>query len=260
MLALLTPKWVAGHLLVLLVGVAFVNLGLWQLDRHQWRAERNVRIAAGLAQPPVPFDQTPPGRRAYRPVVASGRYVQDADVLLSPRNERGPGHHVLTPFITEAGETLLVDRGWVPFRFHAPPVPGARAPAGEVVLRGVLLPAAEAEAQGVREDGRLVRVRAVDPALILKEQRATQRPVADVFFVARGPQPVSAALPVPGPLPEQDPGPHLSYAIQWFLFTAVLLVGYPLLLRRTVMDADRGGPDETDLAGFLHDDSETTPP
>ncbi len=27
-------------------------------------------------------------------------------------------------------------------------------------------------------------------------------------------------------------GPHLGYAGQWFLFAAVVLVGYPVLLRR----------------------------
>ena len=29
-----------------------------------------------------------------------------------------------------------------------------------------------------------------------------------------------------------DEGPHFSYAVQWFLFATVGVVGYPILLRR----------------------------
>ena len=236
MRVLLKPKWIAGHLLVLTVVVLFVNLGLWQLRRHEWRADLNARIAAGVEQPPVPFASLPAGQRAYRPVTVSGSYA-GADVLLSPRNERGPGHHVLTPLMLEDGTALLVDRGWVPYRFDTPPVPGTAPPQGEVRLRGVLLPAADAQAQGFRDAaGRLLRVRAVDPGRILAESLRAPG-VDDVFLLLREQEPVQRELPLPGPLPERDAGPHLSYAIQWFLFTAVTLAGYPLLLRRALRDA-----------------------
>ena len=39
------------------------------------------------------------------------------------------------------------------------------------------------------------------------------------------------------PPPDLDEGPHLSYAVQWFLFAAVVAVGYPLLLRRRARQA-----------------------
>ena len=48
-----------------------------------------------------------------------------------------------------------------------------------------------------------------------------------------------AALPVLLPEPDQDEGPHLSYAVQWFLFAAIGVVGWPLVLRRAVADDDR---------------------
>jgi cytochrome oxidase assembly protein ShyY1 len=34
------------------------------------------------------------------------------------------------------------------------------------------------------------------------------------------------------PLPELSEGPHLSYAIQWFSFAVVALVGSAILVRR----------------------------
>ncbi len=51
-------------------------------------------------------------------------------------------------------------------------------------------------------------------------------------------QPGGSSLPVPPAPPEIDEGPHLSYAWQWFLFTAILLLGYPLLLRRSLRFAN----------------------
>jgi surfeit locus 1 family protein len=47
------------------------------------------------------------------------------------------------------------------------------------------------------------------------------------------------ALPVLLPEPEQDEGPHLSYAVQWFLFATVGAIGWPLLLRKTARDDER---------------------
>lgn len=245
MRVLLRPKWIAGHVLVLFVVVLFVNLGLWQLDRHQWRSALNQDIAAGLERPAAPLHALPEGDRAYRRVIVSGRYVPGADVLLSPRNERGPGHHVLTPLrLEDASVVLIVDRGWVPYRFDIPPVPGAEAPAGVVELRGVLLPATEVDAKAFRdEDDRVLRVQAVDPGVVAPAPR--DGVIQDVFLLLREQEPGPGQLPVPGPLPAPDAGPHLSYAMQWFLFAAVGVVGYPLLLRKTLRDARR----ETQVPG-----------
>ena len=41
------------------------------------------------------------------------------------------------------------------------------------------------------------------------------------------------ALPAPGD------GPHLGYAVQWFIFTAIAVVGYPLVLRHVSRRPDR---------------------
>lgn len=240
MRVLLKLKWIVGHLLVLLVVVTFVNLGLWQLRRHDEKADRNAVLTEAMALPTVPLEELPVGERAYRRTTVAGVYT-DGEVLLSPRNERGPGHHVLTPLQTDDGTLLLVDRGWVPYRFESAPVPGAEAPEGRVELSGVLLPATEVDPKAVRDDdGRLLRVAAVPPRLIIGEASRAPERVQDVYLLLREQRPASAELPVPGPPPEPDAGPHLSYAIQWFLFTAVALIGYPLLLRRTVRDATRG--------------------
>jgi surfeit locus 1 family protein len=38
---------------------------------------------------------------------------------------------------------------------------------------------------------------------------------------------------------EISEGPHLSYAIQWFTFSAILLIGYPFFVRRELQARER---------------------
>ena len=54
--------------------------------------------------------------------------------------------------------------------------------------------------------------------------------------------PADADVLVPVPQPELDAGPHRSYAVQWFIFATIGLVGYPLILRRVARDRSRPEP------------------
>ena len=46
----------------------------------------------------------------------------------------------------------------------------------------------------------------------------------------------ASPLPRIPPAPAPEAGPHLGYAIQWFFFAGVAIVGYALLLRRRLAD------------------------
>jgi hypothetical protein len=46
------------------------------------------------------------------------------------------------------------------------------------------------------------------------------------------------------PPPELTEGPHLSYAIQWFIFSSIAVIGYPLILRRRAGELARGDDDD----------------
>lgn len=226
------PKWIAGHLLALALVVLFVTLGFWQLGRHAERAERNAAIEAGLDAPPAPLDRLPPEGRDYRRALVRGRYLADAEVLLTPRTEHGPGHHVLVPLRLDDGRLLVVDRGWVPFQLDTPPLRAAEPPTGEVQVSGVLLPATEVDPRAVHgEGGRLLRVAAVDPVTVAGEGAVT-----DVFLLRDEETPAGGELPLRPAVPSPEAGPHLSYAVQWFLFALVGVVGYPILLHRVVSE------------------------
>lgn len=266
------PRWIAGHLLVLALVVLFVRLGVWQLDRHAQHRERNARIEARLAEPPTPLAEllgdveADPGagsaagtvlgsddaadgaledRLTYRRVVVEGRFDPSQEVLLRSQTYRGqPGWHVLTPLTVAAAEgdvAVLVDRGWVPQGFDTPPVDDAAPPTGIVRLEGVLAPERDPAT------GPLARFAAADPEqgalerifLIDVERLAAQMPYALVpayLVPTQGGTSATGDLPVPPEPPGPDAASHLAYAIQWFIFAGIGIVGYGLLLRQRIAE------------------------
>lgn len=248
--ALLTPKWIIGAVLVIATAVLFANLGFWQLRRLDERRAFNDLVRDRTAAAALPLEQTlerygaDPDALDFRRVEATGRYV-DGQLLTAPRSQAGrPGPHVLAVLATDAGPDMLVDRGWIPFTRDAAPPP---TPSGEVRITGVLR---------TGEVGDIGQAAAV--ARIAPDQIADRlgRPLADVWLQLREQQPpVAAAAPAPTPLPELGEGSHLSYAIQWFSFATIALIGYPVLVWRAARDRrdtgvdDDAGPDDDQGGG-----------
>jgi cytochrome oxidase assembly protein ShyY1 len=211
---------VALTLLAVVVAGICVRLGLWQLERLEDRRALNEDIRGGLKGAPVVLGGAPESGAAYRRASATGTYDADHVLVLYGRPLEGrPGDHVLTPLRLVDGSAILVDRGWVPT--------GARpsTPSGEVQVEGILLPSESTD--GVPPSGG--QVRRIDLAGIGSVLRYR---LAPAYLLARKEEPNISRLPVPAPLPELSEGPHLSYAIQWFAFAGVAVVGSGALLRR----------------------------
>lgn len=239
------PRWILAHVLLVAVAVTCVQLGFWQLRRLDERRALNARVTAGLAAAPVPLDSVigePPSALAYRRVTVTGHYLPAEEVLLGPGSRDGaPGWEVLTPLVTGEGG-ILVDRGWVPFALSTPPVTQAAPPGGQVTVSGYLLPSRPARHAGPPGASRLEFVSDPDVARV---QGQVSVPLAGAYLVLLEQSPAPGGLPRPSVVPELDEGPHRSYAVQWFLFATIALVGYPLLIRRRAQDlaAAAGSPD-----------------
>jgi surfeit locus 1 family protein len=236
-----SPRWLLAHLALLVVVASCVRLGFWQLRRLDERRAFNAMVTERLAAREEPLAAVlgePADRLAYRRVTATGRYVPSEEVLLSPRSRDGaPGHDVLTPLVTANG-AILVDRGWVPFALSTPPVAQAAPPPGEVTVTGYLLPGRHAPRAGPVGAAKLAFVSDAD---IGRLQRQITARLAPFYLVGTHQSPAPGALPRPGAPPELSEGPHLSYAVQWFLFACVAVVGYPFLIRRRAQDLAAAG-------------------
>src|SRR5690606_31501350 len=103
---LLRGRWLAGHLLALVLVVAFVNFGFWQLRRLGHKREVNAVVAARAHLPPAPLATALVPRAAvpeYLPVNVSGAFAPENEVLLRGRSLAGlPGFNVLTPLVLDA--------------------------------------------------------------------------------------------------------------------------------------------------------------
>lgn len=235
---LATPKWLAGIALAAAGVVLFVNLGFWQLSRLEERRTHNATLAERGEQPTVDGGQLmgdDPDDLAFRRISLVGTFEPAREVLLTPRSLDGrAGHHVLTPLRTEEG-LVIVDRGWVPLGASEPPVAAAAPPDGDVRVDGLLLAGAEAGRAGTF-DGRqgLEFVNAPDLGRL---EGWLGEPVAPLYVLARTQEPPGPHdLPVRGQPPVIAEGNHFSYAVQWFAFAGVVLVGFPILVRRTARD------------------------
>ena len=243
----LRPRWIAVHLVVVALALAFVSLGLWQLRRLDERRADNALIQANMATAATPLAVTlerfgdDPDALRYRRVVVEGEYRPAHEVVLTPRSHDGrPGHDVVTPLVLADGNAVLVDRGWVPFEYDDPPVTQAAPPQGQVQVTGILLPTQTAARAGA-SDGSTDRLTYLSSVDVDRLQPQIPLPLLPFSVQLVEQEPKAEQLPAPAPLPEVTEGSHLSYAWQWFFFTAILLLGYPLLLRRTLRFAAEEG-------------------
>jgi len=221
---------VAVVVIAVLVAATCVNLGLWQLRRLDERRALNAEILDRGAASPLSIEDVAGEAAAepYRTATARGRYDVEHEVLVFGRSLDGEaGHHVVTPLLLPGGGAILVVRGWVPFAMQAAPVRAAAPSANEVRVQGFLAPDEGDGTVAPDADG-IVRVLDV-------EGIASSLPY-DVFplplQLAEQTPPQPGSLPIPVPLPELSEGPHLSYAIQWFSFALVALIGGAILVLR----------------------------
>lgn len=249
----LRPKWVIGHLLVVALVVTFVSLGLWQLRRHDERQDRNADITARSEVPAVPVGElVRPGVQLgdveeleHRQVVATGTYDPEGEVLIRPRSLDGvSGWHVVTPLVLDDGRAVLVTRGFAPLAGDPEEARAAAAPpAGEVTVTGLAFPSQERGGIGPTDpdEGTLRELARVDIGRIDQQYGGDLLPVY-VQLLDQDPPMDPSGFPQELPLPATDDGPHLSYAVQWFLFAGVGLIGWPVLLRRTADEERRAPP------------------
>ena len=210
----------AGLLLLAAAGVAaLAALGVWQLERRAWKlaliARVETRIHAAPVGPPGPGDwpDVTAARDEYRRLRLAGHFLNDRETLVRASTERGLGFRVVTPFETDAGFTVLVDRGFVPPERRDPVTREAGQVEGETGLVG-LLRLTEPGGGFLRPNQPAAdRWYSRDVAAIAAARGLGQ--VAPYFVDAEaGPDP--ASLPVGGLTVIRFPNNHLVYALTWF--------------------------------------------
>ncbi len=244
---LLTRQWLITMLIALLLIPATIKLGFWQLHRHEARVARNELIGQALTAAPVPFDTlspTPgfavPKDLTWRTATAIGEYDPAHEFVVRKRTDSSGtiGYFVVTPFRLSDGKgTVLVNRGWVASGAGAadyPPVP--TAPTGEVSLTGRLRAEETYGASGIKDRSGLPD-RQFNLINTDEQAKRTGASLLGGYLELTGTAPAPADQPQLIPEPNHsDIGPHMAYAVQWWLFTAMIPVGVWVLARREAKD------------------------
>jgi surfeit locus 1 family protein len=210
----------AAAILALAVAALFIRLGVWQLHRLADRKTRNLEIQAAhaLAAVELPLHRVEPEALRDRRAHAHGVYDYAHERVWTGRTyDDAPGVALLTPLRLSDGSAVFVDRGWVPSP-DAVHVDATRYREGDSAdVTGLALPAP-------RDRGD------VNPATLKDSLPYTTLAIVLQLDDTAAPHPTGLKRWRP---PALDNGPHLSYAIQWFSFAVIVVVGVVALLWKT---------------------------
>ena len=236
-----SPGWIVSHLFVVAMVVLMVNLGLWQLRRLDERRTDNAAIASALSQAPADIGEHFDGSGRvpeYTAVTATGTYRADAEVRIGNRSSGGqPGYWLATPLELDDGQDVAVVRGWISRRAVAGlDDRSAAPPPGSVTVVGLAFDSVGGGRVAVTGPGETPEISRMD---LDRFEEVSGVEVQDAWIRLRSQTPRQPeGLPVPVPDPDLGDGPHLSYAFQWFFFSAGAVVVYGLILRRAAADRE----------------------
>ncbi len=247
---LLRPKWIAFTLGIVLLMVLMSNLGLWQLRRLDERRESNAAVEARYDQPPRPLDSvlTPgsnPDDLQWLPVTVVGTYRPEGTVHIVNRSQNGSaGDNIVVPLDLGDGRVLLVNRGFLPQGEDTP-----AAPTGTVEITGRLRPSQVRHFGQLSDpEGTLTEAQRLD---IPRLQQQIDGDVVDMYVDAFESDPADSPTLEPVIKPDLSEGPHLSYAVQWFIFTVCAAVGWVLAIRQSA-NKRRHDAESSDREPSLH--------
>ncbi len=228
----LSPRWLGWLALAVLAALVCVWLGQWQWSRYEDKAARADRIEAHYDGDPVPVTdvlgpEAVPIDREWTKVTATGVYLPQEQLLVRNRPLQGTyGYEVLVPLRLPDGQRVVVDRGWVPNSPKgadvAPEVPPP--PQGTVTVTG-WVHGSETDLGKDLPAGQVASIHLPDV-----EERMGG-PVLGGYVSLEAEDP-SVERPAPLEVPDTGTGPHMAYAIQWWLVVPAVFVLWVLALRR----------------------------
>jgi surfeit locus 1 family protein len=221
-------------LITIIITAVFVRLGFWQIGRLRERQTLNTELASRAVAPSLPIANLPTdtANAHYRRVSIQGAYDYSNEIILTLRSRDGsPGVNIVTRVGLPMTDTaLLVVRGWV-YSPDGMTVDLTRWREGPQVSGGGFVETFPPP----REGG---NVSPTHPnAYRWLDRRELERrfhyPLKPYYVVLTSPpDDTTRTAPPRLTVPPMDEGPHRNYAIQWFSFAAISIIGMTLLLRR----------------------------
>ncbi len=222
-------RWTAYIGVAIVFAIACAFLSNWQLSKNVARSAQLSLISENYDAKAVPLgDLLPAGAdlkpsNQWRPASLTGTYAADEQLLVRNRVHGGTAaYEVLVPFRTDDGRVFLIDRGWAaPGNTQSLPDHVPAPPTGTVTVVARLQPdeplpssgsdAPHGQVPSIHLDLIAQKVGGADGAALERGAYGT--------LVSESPAPASAPHALEAP--SDDPGPYLSYGVQWILFAVM---------------------------------------
>ncbi len=222
-------------LLAVVFFVLFIRLGIWQLDRAEYKATKHQTFMENQQLEAIDMENLDNENSiddlVWRNVSITGQFKNEIQILLDNQVHKSQaGYYIYTPFVYgDEEKVILVNRGWLLSPLDRSTIPELNFSSEIITLKGQLkkepltgiyfneLPL-ETMQQGVYRSYK-INIKEIESSTGLK------------LF------PLIIRLDPESPLgytrdwrlPGSDEAKHLGYAYQWFAFATVLLVIYILL-------------------------------
>ena len=247
--ALLPPRrksLIVPLVTTLVIELALLTLGVWQIERRAQKHALIARVEAGLAAPaqdlpaPAMWQSLTPQDIDYRKVTLRGHFVHEREAFLymlyfaQAGGDPTPGYAVLTPFVLEGGGVVLVNRGYVPDAKRDPASRAQAQSSGLVSLTGLLRVSDKRSWFAPEDQPAKKQFYTRDLTLISQSlglEGLGKGPVAPFLFEAD-------ATPNPGGWPKGGQtvvhftDNHLLYAVTWFSLAVGILVLFAVWYRQ----------------------------
>jgi len=225
---LLSRRWIAYWSLLLVFSMVCVILGVWQFDRRSQAQAEITRIDTNYFATPIALDVALPQTNEFnedllkwQPVEVIGTYLPDDQLLVRNRPRASEvGYEILSPLLLPNGNVFVVNRGWIPredgdLLFEKlPPLPSGEV---RVIAR---LKASEPVIQG-----RTATENTIGTINLPEIESSIDLPLYTGAYGVLESESPAGVTGVLADVPERDEGPHLSYALQWFVFIIIAAAG-----------------------------------
>lgn len=228
-----TKSLVGFTSLMLAAFALLIGLGVWQLKRLHWKEGLIAEIETRTKGEPISLDQAIASARegkdpSYYRVKVEGRFDHAKELYLYAVSEGRVGWHVITPFRTDDGAVVLIDRGFVPDELRNPASRVKGELDGPVAVTGIVrMP----ETQGAFTPDNEIGANRWFWRDLLAMARSIGAPLVAPFYLEAEKSDVPGGWPEGGQTRLDLPNNHLQYALTWFLLAAGLLTVYGLYVR-----------------------------
>jgi surfeit locus 1 family protein len=229
---------IAPGIAALVACIILTGLGVWQVHRLAWKEKLIADVTARVVAVPTPAPGPDAwatlnlGDAEYEPVSVRGVFQNDREIhvtyaLTSPNGKYGGfGAMVMTPFVTDAGWIVYVNRGFVPEANIDPATRAGGQIAGHTTVAGLLRAPADRAWFMPGDDAAKNVWTSRDPKLYAAAEGFAADKIAPYIIDARFDPALPNGLPQGGETVVSFPNNHLGYALTWFGLAAGLAIVY----------------------------------